>query len=151
MKKRGLSTVVTTIIMVLLVLVAIGVVWVVIRNIITDTSEQITTETILIDLKVTGVVNNSVSGSLDVSIERLVGEGDLTGMKVIVSNGTSSEVFPITTPLPKELESNIYTIPGITLVNIIGVSVSSVVTSPSGDDKLGIAGGFYTVSPAITP
>jgi len=40
MLKKGLSTVVTTVIMILLVLVAVGVVWVVIKNIVEDTTES---------------------------------------------------------------------------------------------------------------
>ena len=43
MLKRGLSKVVTTLIVILLVLVAIGIVWVVVKDVITEGSEEVST------------------------------------------------------------------------------------------------------------
>ena len=44
MKKGGLSDVVTSLIMILLVLIAIGIVWVIVSKIITNTSDKISLE-----------------------------------------------------------------------------------------------------------
>ena len=41
MDKRGLDAVVTTLIIILLVLVAVGIIWVVVRNVVQQGSEQI--------------------------------------------------------------------------------------------------------------
>ena len=52
MQKRGLSTVITTLIMILLVLVAIGIIWVVVRGIIEKNSEQITINPLINNFKI---------------------------------------------------------------------------------------------------
>ena len=63
--KKGLSTVVTTLIIILLVLVAIGIVWVVIRGVIESGSEQIdvSAKCPLVDIKISssGVCGNTTA------------------------------------------------------------------------------------------
>ena len=41
MQKRGLSGIVATLLIILLVIVAVGIVWVVVRNVVQEGSEQI--------------------------------------------------------------------------------------------------------------
>lgn len=66
MKKnnRGLSTVVTTLIIILLVLVAVGIIWGVVNNLLNKSSGTIesSTQCFDIDVKATKVLNNSVHG-----------------------------------------------------------------------------------------
>src|SRR3989344_4830207 len=75
--KKGLSTVVTTLIIVLLVIVAIGIIWAVIGNLI-----------------------RTGSGEVNVVVKRNIGEGDLQEVKVILSDGTNTQV--VTKPLTLE-------------------------------------------------
>ena len=52
MQKRGLSTVVTTLILILLVLVAIGIVWVVIKNVLSEGAEEVSLDKFTVDLEI---------------------------------------------------------------------------------------------------
>ena len=47
--KKGLSAVVTTLIIILLVLVAVGIIWVVVQNIVTEGAESISLELFTVD------------------------------------------------------------------------------------------------------
>ena len=94
--KKGLSTVVTTLIIILFVLVAIGIIWVVIRGVIETGSEQIDIGTAcpLIDLRVIG--NKTCDGtSCVVTLERRAGGKDFEGVRLVVSNNVTSAVTDI--------------------------------------------------------
>lgn len=88
--KRGLSTVVTTLIIILLVLVAIGIIWVVISNVVTEGSENVdySVKCFEIDVKATAVAN-CVTGSCDVTLKRGAGGEDISGVKLVFSNQTT--------------------------------------------------------------
>ncbi len=68
MNKRGLSGVVTSLILILLVLVAVGIVWVVVKNIISEGSEQVSLGMFTVDLEIKNVKVNE--GGVDVKVER---------------------------------------------------------------------------------
>ena len=51
-EKRGLSTIVSTLLILLLVFVAIGILWVVIRNVIQDGAEQVSLGKFTLDMKI---------------------------------------------------------------------------------------------------
>jgi len=87
MKKKGLSTVVTTLIIILLVLVAIGIIWVVISNVITQGSEQIFLDKFTMDLDLKNVNANNGSNTVTMDVKRNAGKGDLYGLKFIFNDG----------------------------------------------------------------
>ena len=114
--KRGISQIVTTVLILALVIIAIVVIWAFIRPIFTRTGEQITTETecLRLDLEVT---NCEISNSnVLVTVKRNAGFGDLRGIRIVLSDGSINDNEPL-----EELESKIYTIEssnGITSANV---------------------------------
>ena len=77
--KKGLSTVVTNLLLILLVLVAVGVVWVVVRGILSEGAGEIEISQFTFDLQ---IQNAYVSGTdVVVTIKRNAGGGELSGMK----------------------------------------------------------------------
>lgn len=88
--KKGLSTVVTTVIMVLLVLVAVGVVWVVINNILGDTSGQIdiSAKCSTTNLEVDSVICQSAT-ECTVALKKS-GSHEINGTLFVFSNATAS-------------------------------------------------------------
>ncbi len=92
MKKKGLSTVVTTLIIILLVLVAIGIIWVVIANVISQGSEQISIDKFTTNLKIKNANVDNSNNSIDVDVKRNAGKGDLEGLKFIFNDGANSEI-----------------------------------------------------------
>lgn len=98
--KKGLSTVVTTLIIILLVLVAIGIIWVVIRGVVeeTSTATDVSVECLKIDVRAVpgGVVCTNVANadSCTVALSRKAGGVDIGGVKLVFHNdSTSSNVF----------------------------------------------------------
>ena len=87
--KRGLSEVVTNLLIILLVLVAIGVVWVVVRNILSEGASDIEIGRFTFDLRIESAY---VSGAdVVVTVRRNTG-GDTSflGMNLIFTNNTAS-------------------------------------------------------------
>ena len=93
MEKRGLSTVVTTVIMVLLVLVAVGVVWTVVQGIIGDakTNASGSIDKIKVKLEIREVTNST--DTLSVKVYRAPGEGDVVGLRFAVSNSSETKAW----------------------------------------------------------
>jgi hypothetical protein len=91
-KKRGLSTVVTTLIIILLVLVDIGTVWAVVHKVIQGGVETTGSSFNCLEIDVTA---NSISGCVfgggdytcKVTFTRKAGGGEIAGLKVIFYDG----------------------------------------------------------------
>lgn len=102
---RGLSAVVTTLIIILLVIVAIGIVWVVIRNVVDTGTEQVelSSKCLAVDIEAVSVVANaSVANSYDVTLRRKAGGDEIGGIGVNFFNADSSSGlidFPAIEPL----------------------------------------------------
>lgn len=96
-KNRGLSGIVTTLIIILLVLVAVGVIWGVVNNLLDRGTGQIetTTKCIDIDIRATKVIPSDSAGGYNITLERKpTGENVPFGAKVIFFNGnTNTEPF----------------------------------------------------------
>jgi hypothetical protein len=92
--RRGLSDIVTTIIIIALSLVAIAVVWVVFQNLIASNSGQIASSENFMQLKLKVESVSNDSGKLFVLLKRDVGQGNFNAIKfVIYYKNKSSENF----------------------------------------------------------
>lgn len=90
--KRGLSAIVATLIIILLVLVAVGIIWVVVRNLIQEGSEQIdiSTKCIAIDLRAVSVAPVAdEAGNYSVTL-RLAGGEIIDGVKIALFNDATN-------------------------------------------------------------
>lgn len=86
--KRGLSLIVTSLIIVVLVLVAIGIVWVVVRNIIEGGVEQVDYNTKCLEVNVRATALVSTGGSdYNITMTRTAGGDDIAGVKLVFFNG----------------------------------------------------------------
>lgn len=89
--KKGLSEVVTTLIIILLVLVAIGIVWVVVNNVLQSGTQQteISAKCLQVDIKATAA-QCTAGGVCNVTYRRSAGGDDIDGIVVVLSNGQES-------------------------------------------------------------
>ena len=88
---KGLSTIVATLIIILLVLVSAGIIWVVVKNVIQGNAEQISLGKITLDLSIERI---QFSGNdVAVTVKRNTGEGEFVGGSFVVEDGENSEVF----------------------------------------------------------
>lgn len=90
--KKGLSGIVTTLIIILLVLVAIGVIWTVVSNLLDNSTNKITqaNKCLDIDVRATKVVEGT--DSYNVTLKRsATGEGEVSAMVVVYSEDANTE------------------------------------------------------------
>jgi len=96
--KKGLSMIVSTLIIILLVLVAVGIIWVVARNVIQGGSEQIeiSAKCLEVSISATGVncVQGETSDNCTVTLTRAAGGEAIGGVKLAFVNaaGTANYV-----------------------------------------------------------
>jgi len=88
--KRGLSTVVTTLIIILLVLVAIGIIWVVVRGVIESSSGQIDINTKCVTTNLILAEATCVTGGDCVVTVDKNGGHTLNGINIVFSNSAGS-------------------------------------------------------------
>ena len=90
MNKRGLSDVVTTVIIIALSLVAVGIVWVVVNNLISDNTSSISSSADCLETNFE-IVSTSTSGTtLSVVAKRIGGNSEIGGFRVYAYNSTST-------------------------------------------------------------
>ena len=95
--KRGLSTIVTTLIIILLVFIAVGIVWVVIQDVIQGGTETIDfqAQCLEISLEVTKVLCYPDLGGgdeiCDITVKRNSGGEDFSGIKIIMGDANSDD------------------------------------------------------------
>ena len=75
-KKRGLSTVILSVIMVGITLIAIAIVWTVINGIISKQTDTISLESLTLNFELTKVGINTSSNNVTLTISRKQGEGE---------------------------------------------------------------------------
>lgn len=119
MEKRGLSAIVGTLLLILISLVAVGIIWVVISNIVNNSADEVSIGKFTIDLEIVKV--EPVTSGVNVTVKRNVGAGELNGLKFVVSDGVSSEVLEIKNIDINELESQTFTVGYGGIVKEVGV------------------------------
>ncbi|MBI3623331.1 LamG domain-containing protein [Candidatus Pacearchaeota archaeon] len=118
-EKKGLSTVITTLIIIGLSLAAIIIIWVVIRNIVETGSQQVELGKYTVDMKIQKV-GESLSGT-NVTIKRNAGQGQVTGVKIIISDGISETSFDQKMPI-EELETKTFSVNYTGIVKTVSVA-----------------------------
>jgi len=84
---KGISTIIATIMMILFVLIATGFLWVIIQNLLTDKTDEISSGLNRISLSIVdSSVDFSESGKVSLIINRDIGEGQLSKIKIILYN-----------------------------------------------------------------
>jgi len=89
--KKGMSTVIATLLIIILVLVAVGIIWVVLKNVINSGTNQVTIveKCIQTDIAVTSVTN--ISTVYSVVLSRQSGIDDkIDGVRIVFLNETTS-------------------------------------------------------------
>jgi len=91
--KRGLSAVVTTLLIVLLVIVAIGIVWVVIKNVVDKGVDDIdySSQCFEIDVKANSITCGA--DACETTLARSAGGDAIDGVKLVLTDGEESETI----------------------------------------------------------
>ncbi|MEK6833456.1 MAG: archaellin/type IV pilin N-terminal domain-containing protein [Nanoarchaeota archaeon] len=93
--KKGLSTIVATLLIILLTLVAVGIIWVVVRNVVKGGSEQVDIDAKCLQaiVEVTNVENTTagtLDGDFNVTLSRTSGSEIIGGVKLVFTDDANS-------------------------------------------------------------
>jgi len=129
--KKAMSEIVTTVIMVVLALVAVAVIWQIINNLISDKGAQISVTQKCLDVKL-----NVESASCDavectIAVKRAAGGDDIAGLKVVLKNTDS-----VTGESSSVIDSSELTVP---VTNIEELGTATVVISAAESGMTAIA------------
>jgi parallel beta-helix repeat protein len=149
---RGLSTIVATLLIILLVLVAVAFLWAVVRGVIKGNAEQVSLGKFTLDLKIKNVVRDVNENSMDVKMKRNPGKGQFSGLAFIVEDEENSEVFDILNSSLYELEERTFNITLSSAMNVSELkklSVAPIFTLKSGKEVIGEIADVYFFPPNI--
>ena len=93
MGKKGLSSVVSNMLIILIILVSIGIIWVALGGILSKTLKSLSTSQYTLDLKINSASLNITSGIASVKVFRDTGEGELVGIKFIFEDKNTGNAF----------------------------------------------------------
>jgi len=152
MNERGLSTVVSTIVLVLLVLVAIGGVWMAISNLLNEGANSVSLGDLSVDLVIRSATVNTTTGLALIKVARNPGIADvtLTAIKFVVEDSRNAEVFEVQTGdfpeyAQRTFELNLNERELLNINDIKKISLAPVYLSGSGEMKTGSLGsGSFT-------
>ncbi len=144
--QKGLSAIVATLIIILLVLVAVGIVWVVVNNVIQEGAEEIDLGKFTLDLEIKRVQieDNNVTV---VVVKRNPGEGNFIGMNFVFSDGINSEIIRENTVFQELDEKSFrFTLTEISTTNLKTISVVPIFELSSGKESIGNIADSFDVS-----
>jgi len=144
MNKRGLSTLVVTILVISLSIIAIGIIWQVISGILSSSKEDADFNNLRLNMRISSVFIGTSYVSLKVS--RLTGVGDIEGLKFVFYDGVRSESIENLTSL-EELEERTFrfVLTDLQYSELKKVSVAPIIALSSGKTRVGNVLDTYTI------
>ncbi len=140
--KKGLSMIVSTLIIILLVLVAIGIIWTVVRNVIdsgVDTVD-VSSKCLNLDIAIKGL-DCATDPDCDVYFERGPGGEEPNGLMMAFTGVTAGQNFVVDYTIVADTleELELLTVSANDVETILGEDVTAVEVTPYYDDSSGVA------------
>ena len=147
---RGLSTIVATLLIILLVLVAVGIIWIVIKNVLSSGSEQVYLGKFTLDLDIISISRDANANSMDVTVKRNAGKGELFGLAFIAEDQSGTELIKLNNITLNQLEErtfrDINLSPVINVSRLQTVSIAPIFKLESGKEVVGDIVDIYVFS-----
>jgi hypothetical protein len=123
--KKGLSTIVATLLIILLTLVAVGIIWVVVKNVVTGGSDQVTLDSKCLSANVVATKVTNVTNVYSVTLSRQGGTDELGGVKLVFTNedGTTSSVV--------DVPGTTYPLAALSTITVPATVNTTIVPNPS--------------------
>ncbi|MFO7872827.1 MAG: hypothetical protein R6U26_04320, partial [Candidatus Undinarchaeales archaeon] len=136
--RKGLSTIVATLIIILLVIISVGILWGVLRNVFESGSGEIDLGSLTTDLKITDA-SVTQSGTTLVRVKMKEGENEIVGVRFIFFDGNDSTSIEKEKSLSKE-EEKLFAIASSEVFGVgtgWEISIAPKYLTSSGDEKIG--------------
>jgi len=138
MNKKALSGVITTLIIIVLIIVAISIIWAVVKPYIQESTSGISTGRFTMDLELENVALETSANTALIGVKRNKGEASFSGIEFIFSDGTSSESFDQETNLSEfQKKSFNFTLNELDVESITDVSIAPIFISNLGKKIIG--------------
>ena len=138
-KKRGLSDVVTTVLIILLVLAAVAIIWGYLRGSLVSSGQQVTGQTACLNLDLKTIACNLSAGaapySATVKYGRNSADANLTGATLVFVDATGASTTNVSEPIPNVLETKVFTVTGLAS-KPVSVAIAGTVSTSSGDQNV---------------
>jgi hypothetical protein len=148
MKKKGnkgLSTIVVTLILIVLALVAVGAVWIVVSNLLKGQSDEVSLNKLNFNAEINSLSLDNSWNNVSFNVERKVGEANFVGMKFYFYNETGTEViteyFTLTELAQKRFSFHL----NMNLSNLNKISIVPIFKTDDEKDNLGNVADSYDV------
>jgi len=134
---RGLSAVIVTLLLIMLSLVLVGIVWAVISNIVSSGTKQTSFQfgSLFLSLKLQKVKVDPDTGDISVVVQREVGQGELTGVAFVISDGVENVLVKKSASI-QELGSKRFTITSSDLGDVSfakSIQIAPILATSGGD------------------
>jgi len=140
MEKKGLSTVVVSLILIVVALAAVAVVWVIVNNVIGGSTGQVNLQKDCLDVKLTPtrlVCSGATNSTCDVTVERGAGGKAIAGIKLSFTNSTEAVNFVETSAGDiAQLEKSTVSAVSTGIVNADKVDVNAYFLDGSGNEQV---------------
>lgn len=139
--KKGLSTVVATLIIILLVLVATGIIWVVIRNMIIENKQEIEFGKLTLSFNIENARIECGNQNLTITVKRNSGRGEFVGLGFTFESGEESELIEKYFYMNEfEIRTFNFTLVNITSDNVTKIKIYPIFRLESGKETFGDMG-----------
>jgi len=136
---KGLSTVVTTLIIILLTIVAIMIIWGVVKGLLDNNSSTIDKSTMCleIDIQATKVVSiDALNGSYNVTVARTSGGKDIIeGIEIVLQSDSDASDVTLIEGAFAPMKIGTYTVTKAGLTNVSKAIVSAYFTDTKGEKQ----------------
>ena len=140
-----MSTIIVTLIIILISLVAVGILWVVVGNILKNNSEQVSLGKLTVNTQIQNVNIYNNSNNVSLSVKRNSGAGTMSGIKFVFTNGTSTEVSTQNLSM-NELDTRIFNFHlTLNVSTLTKISIIPIFTTSDGKESLGNLVNTYNV------
>lgn len=135
MNKKGVSGIIAAVILILLVIVMTGIIWVVVKNLVSDELDDVSAGTSRISLEIKNTEINQ--DNVAIRVKRNIGKGNLTKIKFIVSDGKDKKTVDLDAPL-EELDESTFNLSLITFnfVYFEEISIAPIIIKESGKESV---------------
>jgi len=132
-EKRGMSEVITSVLIILLVIAAIVIVWGFVGPMLKKTSEDIGTGCVTVSTEITTA--SCADNMLKLTVKRNAGEADLKKIRVVITHDAGSDTFDKEVTMD-ELASRNLEVDVSGLTGVSKVEIAPIVAKSGGDDDV---------------
>jgi hypothetical protein len=143
--RKGLSLILSLLMVLLLIFVAIGIFWFATRGVLEEGTEQLALGSKCLEIDVRATAVSCVAGVCDITYTRSSGGDEIAGVKLVVSDGTQSNITDIPgnmNPLDTTTEYDFAT--GLTTPTSVEVAVYFI--GASGTQQLCAQTNVFTIA-----